>query len=479
MENKLTVKPPRVALKRVHDNASASASATVVKEEDTSDYNPSEPKTKKGRKSSIIKCCIPIQDTEKLETRSGSRKEASIIKPGTSKQYMDSVASTSSANQNSRADINKEDAMVEAITNILIKYDYQNKRDYREIGNLVKKVRSIIKRGYFIEEDMSDDATASIAKVLLSQHLSIPMVNTIISESISNSEEPSAETGAADTELITSDPTPSMSYRSQRKSDGPEGQRTKRKAAIAAEKSIDSLAQEVVINLDDDDFDARDTDFVPDEGVAKPKKKSKNLSPSKITDIDESTMSADESRDIMSNFDSLKTNEKPSIINENTNIPKKSGPKKPKDRIIKSYTRQPNKDSPELPSKPIDDEPIASVSIPPEKDNSSILLSDDDGVMLSRATAEKLAYRPKKVPEKPPESDPSSDEVVPLPMNLLKNQNFINIVAHTYLVGNPMLDEDAATLAAQYSTLKAYKEAEQTGKPVCSGPVYDIAVKVS
>ncbi|XP_047996537.1 nascent polypeptide-associated complex subunit alpha, muscle-specific form-like [Leguminivora glycinivorella] len=41
-----------------------------------------------------------------------------------------------------------------------------------------------------------------------------------------------------------------------------------------------------------------------------------------------------------------------------------------------------------------------------------------------------------------------------------------------------MLDEDAATLAARYSTSKALRETEATGKVIMSGPIYDIAVQV-
>ncbi|KAI5636108.1 hypothetical protein NE865_11207 [Phthorimaea operculella] len=128
-----------------------------------------------------------------------------------------------------------------------------------------------------------------------------------------------------------------------------------------------------------------------------------------------------------------------------------------------------------LPPVKVKTEPDRSVN---EAD--SILLSDDD---------EPPAPKAKKQSKKPAKTTPAAptptvkteppDEVVPLHPSLLSNKNFIKIVAHTYLEGNPMLDEDAATLAAQYSTLKAMKEIEATGKPIVNGPIYDIAIKVS
>lgn len=98
-------------------------------------------------------------------------------------------------------------------------------------------------------------------------------------------------------------------------------------------------------------------------------------------------------------------------------------------------------------------------------DESSIILSDDDA-------------SPPPPSVGTPRVATTEESVTALHPSLLSNQNFIKIVAHTYLAGNPMLDEDAATLAAQYSTFKLLKESESSGKPIESGPIYDIAVKV-
>lgn len=125
------------------------------------------------------------------------------------------------------------------------------------------------------------------------------------------------------------------------------------------------------------------------------------------------------------------------------------------------------------PSPPvIKPKPVKVIVMPSKKESkakeveSSIVLSDDEPA-------------PEVAPATPAASARSQDtEVVPLHPSLLTNLNFIKIVAHTYLAGNPMMDEDAATLAAQYSTLKTLKEYESDGKPIESGAVYDIAIQV-
>ncbi|KAG6456211.1 hypothetical protein O3G_MSEX009605 [Manduca sexta] len=153
-------------------------------------------------------------------------------------------------------------------------------------------------------------------------------------------------------------------------------------------------------------------------------------------------------------------------------------------------------------------------SIPLTTDN-SILLSDDDDVTIVQTsqpltittkTAGNVNPKPVQV-QKTPTAMPKSKQIkqtgliitetqslatskgkavtetrdsepVPLHPSLLTNKNFITIVAHKYLEATPLLDEDAATLAAQYSTQKAKKEMEETGKSITSGPLYDIAVNL-
>ncbi|XP_068620687.1 uncharacterized protein [Battus philenor] len=68
------------------------------------------------------------------------------------------------------------------------------------------------------------------------------------------------------------------------------------------------------------------------------------------------------------------------------------------------------------------------------------------------------------------------DEPVSLNASLLSNPNFVKIIAHVFSSRNPNLDKDAAFLAAQYSTQRAVEEIKATGKNLCSGLVYDIAI---
>nr|XP_049700819.1 uncharacterized protein LOC110378333 isoform X3 [Helicoverpa armigera] len=451
-ENKLITDIPSVAVKRGSGELQQTPPSVEVKTEDTSpDYNPNEPKPKKGKKTTIVKCHIPIKDVKK-ETRGRPKKSADPATPSTSTQDT----------EKSNLDEQQEEVLVEKITDILLKYNFQGKRTKTDISTLVAKVSGIVQRGYVDEADMNDDLTSSIARVLLPQQVAVGAATDLVCESFNNS-------------LATSSP-----HRD------PPGPRTKRKAAIAAGKCIDSIAQDVVINLADDDNDDRDSDFEP-ENVAitsKGKNKSKNSSASTTFDVDESTLSADESHfsrakevvDNVNNFNSLfknTLNDKPEDKITSAPAPTPTlEPRriKPKDRKIKIYKKAEKKLEQPKVSEP---GPVAKELA---RDDPSILLSDDDEPIPVLNTTKKSVDIEKPV-EKP--VDPVvDDEVVPLPMSLLKNQNFINIVAHTYLVGNPMLDEDAATLAAQYSTLKTLNEAQQTGKDVCSGPIYDIAVKV-
>lgn len=130
-------------------------------------------------------------------------------------------------------------------------------------------------------------------------------------------------------------------------------------------------------------------------------------------------------------------------------------------------------------------QPIENENVPEEQsnkgnksieNNSSIVVSDDEAL-----PEVKLPATPSAIPaatRATTTSNTGDSEVVALHPSLLTNSNFIKIVAHTYLAGNPMMDEDAATLAAQYSTLKTLKEAESEGRQIESGAVYDIAVQV-
>lgn len=68
---------------------------------------------------------------------------------------------------------------------------------------------------------------------------------------------------------------------------------------------------------------------------------------------------------------------------------------------------------------------------------------------------------------------------IPLNPEILKNNNFIYIVAHIYKKRNPDLDDQSAKLAAEYSIKKVLDDIEKTNKPFYEGPLYDIALQVT
>ncbi|XP_047519426.1 uncharacterized protein LOC125059176 [Pieris napi] len=140
-----------------------------------------------------------------------------------------------------------------------------------------------------------------------------------------------------------------------------------------------------------------------------------------------------------------------------------------------------------------------SEDVPPDGNSSverslacSIVISDDEvddaPVVTQEKRKEIKSYSKsgrrkskgssKRGVEMQPAEETDRAEAVPLHPSLLTDDNFIKIVAHTYLKGNPMLAADAAVMAAHYSTGKALKELQSSGIPITDGPIYDIAVRI-
>ncbi|XP_045502315.1 uncharacterized protein LOC123699410 [Colias croceus] len=121
------------------------------------------------------------------------------------------------------------------------------------------------------------------------------------------------------------------------------------------------------------------------------------------------------------------------------------------------------------------------------RQSDSILISDEDDdepiskppplvAITKNQKIKEKAIEKQNVPDKREEKK-VEEERVPLHPFILSNDNFIKIVAHMYQRGNSMLSDDAAKMAAQYSTNKARSEYEATGVPIVSGPLYEIAVE--
>ncbi|CAB3257167.1 unnamed protein product [Arctia plantaginis] len=463
MENKLIANIPKISLKRLQGNNYTQSfelddikiKSEEIKTEDTSEdfVPPNEVKSKKGKK--ISKIVVPVPTTAKSKVRVArstrqTSKGGSFEEPSTSQshsKYMDKKD-------------NNEETMVNKITDILIKHNFHNKTRNTDISNLVSKVRKIVNQGFIFNED-TDDLTSSIAKVLLEKPISMPSFTGIMCESINNSYCPQVVEDQCEQILSTQiieDKVNEVKTTESKVTDN----RRKRKAAIAAEKHIDSMAQDIIINLDDD-FDTTDTDFIPD-GINKSERPPINQR--KIIKESTSKRTTDEEgeqRNIITPPLRYSTEDESTLVEADqprtriiTPILRvRAGPKTFKNKMKNKFLEQVN-----------------SADRSTEEQSNGILLSED-------CESESLGNN--NVPEATPTPAPTSlgdDEVLPLPLSLLTNKNFINIVAHTYLNDNPMLDADAATLAARYSTFKALKEVEQTGKGITSGPIYDIAVKV-
>lgn len=447
-----------------HNYALSSASTADVKTEDTSgDLQPSEIKPKKGKK--FIKCCIPIQDNKNNEVLPKTKVEPA--RKGKKRPASPELGPT--------IDISKieEDTLVEKITGVLLKHKFQNIKGF-SIGNLVTKVKNLVAKGYIDSEDSADELTISIANILLPMRVSVLAATDIMCESINNSAAPCHSTapepppapvrqkpGPASKKkgVIPKEEKPETSQTMPNEASNDPGTKTKRRAAIQAEKHIDSIVQDVVIDLDEDDYDPGDKDFVPEE-----------LSQNAHTKSQRKTDGHDTGTSDTVQCPSNLTIKKRKVSTPSVKI------KLTSDNNVEILTK-PVTDK----DKQIQSEPTVKKSTPPLDASDSILLSDDEEPMTSKEPP-KTSKKPTKTSNVPPKKvaeTPVDKDIVPLPKALLKNQNFIDIVAYTYLSGNPRLDVDAAKLAAQYSTLKAYDEVQRTGKDVCSGPIYDIAVKVS
>ncbi|XP_028163284.1 uncharacterized protein LOC114354895 isoform X2 [Ostrinia furnacalis] len=411
-------------------------------------------KGKKGRptKNSVVNCCIPIQPE-------APEPEQTL-----------------------------DESMVQKITHILIQHNYQNNQGPREIADLVARVRTLVHGGHFDQLDEGDQLTMSIARVLLGREPAAPMTPlTDINEPESHGlGEPSAvkqeniepprprgkgrpRKGKSPEKMrkgyvYEEVPSTSAQPEPQPETDG----RTRRRAALAAEKNFDS-AGVAVIDIDDDDW--RDDEFFPEVPIrhAPNDEGSNDLTYSSET-FPYSENDANARPPPQSKFNTL---EHTASILDKFNI------KQDRD----AYDPPATKSSANSKSKKKGTPMYTDLQTLNLDEQSSIVLSDDeDSAPLASAPKRKPGpARRKTASVESPAASTSKDAEkgsVPLHPSLLSNKNFIKIVAHTYLSGNPMLDEDAATLAAQYSTFKALKEYEANEKSIDSGPIYDIAVKV-
>ncbi|XP_031765799.2 uncharacterized protein LOC113521958 isoform X2 [Galleria mellonella] len=319
-------------------------------------------------------------------------------------------------------DKSKEEIMVKKISELLVEYDFQNTHGVEAVPLLVKGVRELVSTGHTnsLPENLANsELIGRIANVLLQKEdITLPNVTDIVHESVNN-------TWTGDDGETPPKPKP-------RSKPGPKSKKTEYKCQETSSTSTASTSVEKI-------NDGRIRRKAAVEAI-------KYIE--KVTD--ESIVNLDDSDNNGSSTDIV-----PETIKKKIDSTKELNKKlKKEQKATKEATsKEKNKFEKEVQPKGVSDM------------DTSILLSDDD---------ESAAAPPPQLSSQ----QQVDTEAIPLHSSLLTNKNFIKIVAHTYLSGNPMLDDDAATLAAQYSTYKALKEIESTGKPLTSGPIYDIALKV-
>nr|XP_021208477.2 uncharacterized protein LOC101739897 isoform X1 [Bombyx mori] len=440
--------------------------------------------------------------------------------------------------QDSAAESSIQGSLINEIRNILINHNFQISKS-EDLLNFVNKVRMIVSTG-----SPSDDAVAmSVAGLLLQQRwMAMPVAIAMVCEAIKRRV---VEEGLKQTHVVGPDATPPdvtppdatppdapQTSAAQRQDASVGSRRTKRKAAIAAERHLDMI----VPNLLDDDSDLDTEPAYTEPAHTNPTRKTEQKSGKKIkmtTTIDmepansardniemhrSSTVEREPVNTVANiptappkdaevvDLDSEPQNDTPDVIVDSdegvevnsviSNRPKRTttSERSRKNKNAKSNNKETDNDTYSIliendselakdpqhgaprphdtsAERPIKIKKVAQIDVElvsNAEPEAAIALSDDDEPIVK---TNKITYTPKTSKKKKPQGK------INLPPLLLTNENFIKIVAHTYLSGNPKLDRDAALLAAQYSTLKALKEVEATGKLLDSGPIYDIAVK--
>ncbi|XP_046970373.1 uncharacterized protein LOC124537542 [Vanessa cardui] len=361
--------------------------------------------------------------------------------------YIDSQPSTSRQTESSLKP-EAEESMIKKIMGILIKHNFHTTKTAQEISDLVVDVRNVIANAKKNGLDNVNPLTASIAKVLLESE-ALPIAE---SNNVSLKEE----------------------------NQSPESESTEMIIGIPCDEDIRSA-----VGIHDKDtskeeyFDRkrrRERKQSDEEYVPETRRKKKKVIPSEKSKR-KRTNDKNVSINDESSFDSSQTESQQSVLTETENsvatilqpVTNKTPEQILNEQLITGGTIETEVSKTNMPVEEVKDSDDCMVV-------ESILLSDDDDEPLSVI---KPTENVNMDHSKDNEVDKDeSNEIIPLHQSLLTNKNFIKIVAHTYLSGNPMLDEDAAILAAQYSAIKALKEIKSTGKEITSGPIYDIAVKV-
>ncbi|CAH2089343.1 unnamed protein product [Euphydryas editha] len=396
---------------------------------------------------------------QQKNTTAGKTKRG---RKATTNIYTNSQPSTSRQSDNI-LNSEAEEQMIKKIMSILIKHNFHTTRSPQEISDLVVNVRNVVANAKQGGLDNADPLIASIASVLLeNENIPLPELNTNnVDKCVSNCTEVVSNENMIG---IPNDEKTNNGFDNNEKStieeEYPERKR-RRTRRISDEEYVPEKNR-------------RKKKVVPEvvSGTEKPKTRKSNGNILTISPNDESLNTSKiqliETQEPIPTDIDINIPLEPQLVNSGSS-------RKVSVNEVKKNKGMSAESSKQSEAKSLKENKLTHNNTLEE----SIVLSDDDDEPIQNiksATAVTTCSDSLKNAEE--DKNEPDDEIIPLHKSLLTNKSFIKIVAHTYLSGNPMLDEDAAILAAQYSTLKALKEMNSTGKDITSGPIYDIAVQV-
>lgn len=337
--------------------------------------------------------------------------------------------------------------------NILIKHNFHTTRSPQEISDLVVGVRNAKQSGL----ENANPLIASIAKVLL-ENENVPLTElneNNVDTGVSNCTEPES----IETIIGVPNHEDTITIVERNESNTAEEEYSDRKRRRTRRMSDDEYVPEIMRKK------KKDIVFLPKAVNSTEKPNTRKMTAN--------ILSANP------NNESLNTSQRQQPIEMDINVPQQSqfSEVNTKEATLKEVMKKKEintESSTKCDQKSVTQNKVIDTHTTEE----SIVLSDDDDESLTTIKPSAVTLTCSDDPKTTKEDNNETDDIVPLHKSLLRNKNFIKIVAHTYLSGNPKLDEDAAILAAQYSTLKALKEIKATGRDITSGPIYDIAVQV-
>ncbi|CAG4986986.1 unnamed protein product [Colias eurytheme] len=385
------------------------------------------------------------------------------------KKGKNSQTTKEKASMPTEEETDKEEILVKKIMQILIENNFHETIQAEELTNLIVNVRRLVSSRMGDDGLLKDPIAAGIASVLLQDDAD--------SGYTARDEQIVEETAPIPVENTAPIPVEEPQLLERRK---------RSKKMIVNVESDSSEHTDDAENIYDDNDD--DVEWTCDIGTKTIKALEKK---SKICDIGTKTIKALEKKSKICDIGTktIKALEKKSNISDMRTKTIKSYERKSKVKKEQEEKVQDNKfeNVKRMQLQNVKKEDVQVATSKSFRQSDSILISDDDDdepiteppplvpITKKQKIKEKVTEK-QNVPDKKEEKK-VEEERVPLHPLILSNDNFIKIVAHMYQRGNSMLSDDAAKMAAQYSTNKARSEYEATGVPIVSGPLYEIAIE--